>query len=128
MDRCQYFVGARRGLEGAEEKSLRCNLTFPSKATQHEFGIQREHYRRQFGGRIGVRQIVADRAAIAYRSVSDMLVGRDDEWRVFFDDLRGQHVSMARQSADQEPIAIARDPVEPCDSIDVNKPFRRNQP
>ena len=128
MDRCQYFVGARCGLEGAEEKSLRCNLTFPSKATQHEFGIQREHYRRQFGGRIGVRQIVADRAAIAYRSVSDMLVGRDDEWRIFSDDRRGQHVGMARESADQEPIAIARDPVEPWDSVDVDEPFRRNQP
>ena len=128
MDRCQYFVGARRGLEGAEEKSLRCNLTFPSKATQHEFGVQREHHRRQFGGRIGVRQIAADRAAIADRSVSDMSVGRDDEWRIFSDDRRGQHVGMARETADQEPIAIARDPVEPWDSVDVDEPFRRNQP
>ena len=75
-----------------------------------------------------MRQIAADRAAIAYRSVSDMSVGRGDEWRVFSDDRRGQHVGMARQSADQEPIAIARDPVETRDSIDVDEPFRRNQP
>ena len=75
-----------------------------------------------------MRQIAAHRAAIADRSVGDMLVGRDDERRVLPDDRRGQHVGVPRQSADHKPIALDRNPAELGNTIDVDQPLRCDQP
>jgi hypothetical protein len=75
-----------------------------------------------------VRQISADRAAIADRSMSNMSVRRNDQ-RCMLPHGRGrQHVSMPRESTNHKPVTIDPDPIEPRDTIDVDEPLRCDNP
>jgi len=60
--------------------------------------------------------------------MSNMSVCRNDQWCVLPHGRGRQHVRMPRQSANYKPVTIDPDPIEPRDPIDVDEPFRCDNP
>ena len=60
--------------------------------------------------------------------MSNVSVCRNDKWCVLPHGGGLQHIGMPRKSANHKPVTIDPDPIEPWDTIDVDKPFRRDNP
>jgi len=75
FDLDQHFIGLKVGRQRAREE-IRCrDQTFLFGRPNAETGFQGERDRGKFGGRIGMRKIAADRAAIADLGMGDCAAG-----------------------------------------------------
>lgn len=128
LDRGEHLVGRQRGREQAVEECARRNAARLAGALQHHLGLQREHAGRQFGGRIGMSEAAADRAAIADGGVAD-LGCRGAEQRQLRSDLGGrEQVNVAGQCANGETFGIAGDAAKRRETGNVDQEIRGEQP
>ena len=87
------------------KNSLRRNPTLMLDAADHQRRVKREHAGGQFGGGIGVSQIAADGAAIAYGGMGDMRRRFAQKWQPLRNLPRTEQVDMAGECADRHLVA-----------------------
>jgi hypothetical protein len=113
--------------ERAEEEVARRGGSPERRRHDLDFGIKEERDHRQLGGRIGVRQTSAERAAIADCEMRDALHGGAQHREMPGDDRRRLGRMMARERADANGVLVLRDESEPGNPVDVDEDRRPQQ-
>ena len=128
VDRDQDFAVGQRGRHDAGEELIRRNGALPSRAGRDHAGVERDQDGRQIGGRIGVRDVAADRAAIPDRRIADDRRRLRQRGSRVAQIRRCRQVGVRRERADADPIALSRDAAQLGDPADVDDGRRRRQP
>ena len=127
LDFGQHLIRLERGGQRADKEIARLDPAFASHRLGVQTAAEREHDRRHFGSRIGMRKIAADGAAIADLRMRDDRQRFGDE-RQF--DLRHRialEAAIARQRADAQAIAAIPDAGKLFQRIDVDQHGRLRQ-
>ena len=92
-----------------------------ARAPRHHLGVERRRDQAPFGGRIGMRDAAAERAAGADRMVRDVLhhVAKQRAERPFA--TGRSNAAWRTHGADAEPLALDREPAERRDAVDVDE-------
>ena len=127
MNRRQQFTRLDRGLKQIDEVIVRRHAACAVAADDFQFGAHRQRHRRKFRRRIGQRDAAAERSLVADRPMRDVRRGVVKQRRMLRDQRIGQRFAMARQRADAQPVAVARDAAQLCNVGDVDEGLRRLQ-
>ena len=77
--------------------------------------------RGQFGGRIGMREAAADRAAIAGLAMADMTERLGHQRAMFGDVGRDFEIALARHGADAQQTVADRDTAQLLDAAEIDQ-------
>ena len=121
--RQQFIRGQRRGIDALEE-IRRGNPALPAQAADHQRRVERKHAGGQLGGGIGMSQIAADGAAIAYGRMRDLRRRLAQKWQRFGNVLRTEQIHMAGECADHDLVARDRNAAQLREPPDVDEDGR----
>ena len=107
--------GARSTVNRPWKKSLAFTMRAALRLLEVDLRVEREHRRRVVGGRIGVGQAAAERAAIADLRIADLGRGLGDDGTALAQQRRASHVVVRRARADLDRAVLLADAREARD-------------
>src|SRR4029078_9900916 len=125
---CNHFLRAQGGFEQALEKSVGIYFALSARACDVDLAAECQQASRQFGRRIRKSDGHAEGDAVASCRMTDMRHRKRDQGCMLCDHIRMLNLSVTRQRADLDVLALLGDAVEVLDAVDVDQQIRCRQP
>jgi hypothetical protein len=109
------------------KKASAFTLRFPRGPCDVDLAAECQQASRQFGRRIRKSDGPAEGAAVANCRMTDMRHRKRDQGRMLCDHIRMLDLSVTRQRADLDVLALLGDAVEVLDAVDVDQQIRCRQ-
>ena len=115
----EQFIGLHIGCQHINEKVSRFDDALAARALQHEFSIQCQRCRRPIGGRIGMHEAAAHRAAIAHLLIADLRAAFGQQGAMLFDFIGRRNGPVRRHRANANRAAVNLDVAQIGNFADV---------
>jgi hypothetical protein len=109
-----------RVVEGASEELGRRNRSLAVRPAGDHFCVEREQNGAEVGGRVGVDDGAADRAAVAHLWITDVLRCPSEDRAVPGENRVAGEVGVAGERADRNPVAILAHVTQIAEPADVD--------